>query len=218
MKAFSYRLFKIALLMLMVTACATVPQYKPLNLQSGAVCPDIFPSKAFRTVHQIELNSALIGKSILIGAAKVEPGRDALHTVLMSVEGMVLFEAECEGADLRVISAFPPLNDPAFAKGLMADVLFVLLKPAGLPAEQGIDEQGLTACRWPTQAGSVLETASMPDGAVRMRLYDGDKRTMKEAVASPPFTRGVPAKIKLKAFGPANYTIDLTLIEMEFID
>lgn len=173
MKAFSCHLFEIFLFVLVLTACAAIPQYKPLNPQSGAVCPDIFSAKAFRTVHQIELNSAHIGKSIFIGAAKVEPARDALHAVLMSVEGMVLFEAECEGADLRVISAFPPLNDPAFAKGLMADVLFVLLKPAGPPAEQGIDEQGLTACRWPTGAGAILETASMPDGNIRIRSTMG---------------------------------------------
>jgi hypothetical protein len=41
---------------------------------------------------------------------------------------------------------------------------------------------------------------------------------MKEAMASPPFTQGMPAQIKLRAFQPANYTIDLTLIEMEFAD
>ncbi len=136
----------------------------------------------------------------------------------MSVEGMVLFEAEYENGDLKMISAFPPLNDLAFAKGLMADVLFVLLKPAGKPVEQGLDGKGLTACRWTAQADDVLETTLMPDGAIRMRLYGGDRRVVKEALSWPPFDRGMPARICLKAFRPSNYTIELTLIEMGFVD
>lgn len=218
MKAFSPGLLTIALFMLALTSCATGLHYKPLAPQSGATCPDIYPAKAFRAVHQIEINSSLGGRSIFIGAAKVEPERDALHVVLMSVEGLVLFEAESEGGNLRVISAFPPLNDSAFASGLMADVSFVLLKPVGRPVEMGSDEQGLTACRWLTGTGAVRETTLLPDGAVRMRLYDGQRRMLKEAAALPPYDRGMPAKIRLRVFGPANYNIDLSLIAMEFVD
>lgn len=218
MNPFFHRLFNVAFLVLALTACAAVPPYKPLSPQSGVACPGIFPPKAFWVVHKIDLKSARIGKGVFIGAAKVEPQKNALHAVLMSVEGMVLFEAEYENGDLKIISAFPPLNDPAFAKGLMADVLFVLLKPAGGPVEQGVDGQGLTACRWTAEADAVLETALMPDGAVRMRLYGGDRRAAKEALAWPPFDREMPARICLKAFSPSNYTIELTLIEMGFVD
>ena len=212
------RLFSIAFLVLALTACAAVPSYKPLVLQSGGVCPGIFPTKAFRTVHLIDLKSPIIGKAVFIGAAKVEPQKDALHAVLMSAEGMVLFEAEYENGNLKIINALPPLNDPAFAKGLMADVLFVLLKPAGGPVEQGVDEHGLTACRWTAEADTVLETALMPDGSVRIRLYGGDSRITKEALAWPPFDRETPSRIRLKAFRPSSYSIELTLIEMEFAD
>jgi hypothetical protein len=218
MNPFCYRLFNIAFLVLALTACAAVPPYKPLNPQSGVTCPGIFPSKAFLVVHKIELKSALIGKGVFIGAAKVEPQKDALHAILMSVEGMVLFEAEYENGDLRIIRAFPPFNDLAFAKGLMADVSFVLLKPAGGPIEQGVEGQGLTACRWPAEANAVLETALMSDGAVRIRLYGGDRRAAKEALAWPPFDREMPARIRLKAFSPYNYTVELTLIDMEIVD
>ncbi len=218
MKNFPCCLFKIAFLTLILAACVAVPQCKPLSPQSGTTCPDIFPDKAFRAIHKIEMNNALFGKSIFIGAAKVEPQRDALHAVLMSVEGMVLFEAKVEGGDLLVISAFPPLNDPDFTRELMADVLFLLLKPAAAPAETGADEQGLTACRWPTEAGGVLEQTLMREGAIRMRRYDKQRRTIKEAVALPPFDRGMPTQIRMRSFIPVNYTIELTLINMEFVD
>ena len=218
MNPFFYRLFNVAFLVLALTACAAVPSYKPLSPQSGVACPGIFPSKDFWVVHKIDLQSARIGKGVFIGAAKVELQKNALHAVLMSVEGMVLFEAEYKNGDIKITSAFPPLNDPAFAKGLMADVSFVLLKPAGGPVEQGVDGQGLTACRWTAEADAVLETALMPDGAVRMRLYGGDRRAAKEALAWPPFDREMPARICLKAFSPSDYTIELTLIEMGFVD
>ncbi|MHB8830242.1 MAG: hypothetical protein ACYC6Q_12055 [Syntrophales bacterium] len=218
MNYFAARLFNGFFLVLALTACAAIPPYKPLIPESGVVCPGIFPPKAFRVVHQIDIKSTLVGKVVFIGAAKVDPQKDALHAVLMSAEGMVLFEAEYENGDIKIISAFPPLNDPAFARGLMADVLFVLLKPAGGPVEQGVDGQGLTACRWAGETGAVLETALMPDGTVRMRLYGGDRRVAKESLAWPPFDRGMPALISLEAFSPSNYTIKLMLIEMEFID
>jgi hypothetical protein len=218
MKQFSRRLLGIALVSLILAACAAVPVYKPLSPRIGVVCPDIFPSKTFRAVHQISMSSALVGKSQFIGAVKGEPARDALHAVLMSVEGMVLFEAVLETEELRIISAFPPLNDPAFAKGLMADVSFLLLKPPGAPAEMGADQQGFAACRWPTVAGGLIEQAVMKDGAVRIRRYDPGKRATGEALVWPPFDRGLPAKMRLKSVFPAPYTIDLTLMEMEFVD
>jgi hypothetical protein len=218
MNPFSYRLFNAAFLVLALTACAAAPSYKPLSSQSGVACPGIFPPKAFRVIHEIMFKNASIGKGVFIGAAKVEPQKDALHAVLMSVEGMVLFEAEYESGDIKITSAFPPLNNSAFAKGLMADVLFVLLKPAGKPIEQGLDGKGLTTCRWKVEADAVLETALTADGAVRIRLYGGDKHAAKEAMAWPPFDRGMPSRIYMKALSPSNYTIELTLIEMEFID
>ncbi|MHB8091380.1 MAG: hypothetical protein ACYDH8_07285 [Syntrophales bacterium] len=218
MNSFACRLFNVFFLVLALTACAAIPPYKPLSPQSGVACPGIFPPKAFRVVHQIDIKSALIGKGVFIGAAKVDPQNNALHAVLMSAEGMVLFEAEYENGDIKIISAFPPLNDLAFAKRLMADVLFVLLKPSGGPVEQGVDGQGLAACRWMGGADTVLETTLRSDGAVRMRLYGGDRRVVKEALAWPPFDRGMPTRISLKGFSPSKYTIELMLIEMEFVD
>ncbi|MBN1664030.1 MAG: hypothetical protein JW943_10560 [Deltaproteobacteria bacterium] len=203
---------------LALASCAAAPSYRPLSPQGGAACPDIFPAAAARLIHQIEITSPLSGKSLFVGAVKVEPEKDALHAVLMSVEGMVLFEAETAGADFRMISAVPPLNDLPFAKGLMGDISFVMLKPAGKPVEQGADDQGLWACRWPTGKENILETALTKDGNIRLRLYGANRKIIKEAAAFPPFDRKAPAFIKMKSFGPASYTIDLKLIEMESVD
>jgi hypothetical protein len=218
MKRVSCRLFNVVFLVLALTACAVIPPYKPLSPQGGVTCPGLFPSKSFWVVHQIDMKSVRIGEGVFIGAAKVEPLKAALHTVLMNVEGMVLFEAEYENGDIKIISAFPPLNDPAFARGLMADVLFALLKPACGPVEQGVDEQGLTACRWAAEADAIFETALLPDGVVRMRLFGGDRLVVKEALTSPPYDLGMPARISLRAFHPSYYTIELTLIELGFVD
>ncbi len=218
MKIFPHSFFEIVLLALILEACATVPVYKPLNPQRAKACPDILPNQPFRAVHQIEMESAHTGKSIFIGAAKCEPAREALQAVLMSVEGMVLFDAEVKKGGLRVISAFPPLNDPAFARGLMVDVSFVLLKSVGAPLETGSDEHGLSACRWSTENGSIIEQAFMRDGTVRIRHYDDKRRITKEALAFPPFDRGLPSQTRLRAFGPAKYSINLILMDVELID
>jgi hypothetical protein len=218
MKRSITHLCEIVFSIMALAACAGVSPYKPLTAQISIACPDVFARQSFRAVHQIEMESALSGKSLFIGAAKATPDDDALHTVLMSVEGMVLFEGEMKKGVLRIISAFGPLNDPDFARGLMADVSFLLLKPATLPAESGLDDKGLKACRWPSFGGGVTELTSLGEGAVRIRRYDEKRRITKEAMAMPPFDRGMPAGIVLKSFRPAKYTIKLKLIEVEFIN
>lgn len=216
MKKLSCPFFAVVMVILTLTSCAAVISYEPLRPQNGMVCPTVFPEKAFRAVHRIEMESARIGKSIFIGAVKCEPDKDALHAVLMSIEGMVLFEAEVKKGDLRIINAVSPLNDPAFARGLMADVSFLLLKPAGTPIETGTDEEGMAACRWTTANGGVFEQTLMRNGAIRIRIYNSAKRLNREALAMPPFDRGLPAEMRLTVYGPAKYFIDLKLLNSIF--
>lgn len=218
MKPSFVRLPGVVFFALAVTACAAVSPCKPLGPQSGGACPGVFPSKAFWVVHQLDLQSPLVGKGLFIGVVKAEPRKGAVHAVLMSVEGMVLCDAEYEKGVLKIISAFPPLNDPAFSRGLMADVSFLLLAPEGAPSEQGVDGQGLAVCRWQAEGGAVLETAQLPGGAIRTRLCGGEGGVIKEALASPPFDRGMAARIWLQVFGPSRYTLGLTLIEAGFVD
>jgi len=218
MKRSGLHLIGIAAAVLSLAACAGVSPDRPLIPQTPMACPEAYVRQPFRAVHQIEMESARGGKNVFIGAVKAAPGEEALHAVLMSVEGMVLFEAELRKGNLRMISAFPPLNDPDFAGGLMGDVAFLLLKPAGSPEESGRDDQGFPACRWSSAAGGVTELAALGDGSVRMRRYDEKRRITREALAMPPFDRGMAARILLKAFRPAKYTIRLSLMEGDLTD
>ncbi|MBN1381804.1 MAG: hypothetical protein JXA41_09030 [Deltaproteobacteria bacterium] len=219
MKKTPHLLWGIAFLVSILTSCAAVVTYEPLKPPSpGAVCPTIFPETDFRAVHRIEISSARSGKSAFIGAVKCEPDKSTLHAVLMSAEGMVIFEAAVKKGAFRIISAFPPLDDSVFARGLMADVSFLLLKPAGMPMETGLDRQGLMTCRWSAAAGGVIEQSMMRAGAVRIRRYNQAGRITKEALALPPFDRGLPVAMHLKVSGPVKYFIDLKLLEVKWVN
>jgi hypothetical protein len=100
----------------------------------------------------------------------------------------------------------------------MADVAFIFLPPLGPPAQRGLNEEGLPACRWNRKDGTLVETAFAPTGVARARLYGEGGTLLKEALAWPPFARGLPARSRLRVFGPVDYILDMTLIETERID
>lgn len=218
MNASPSSLIKTCIVIFLFAACTSARELRPLSVQSGVLCPDISPGETFTAIHQIVLSHAAIGKSVSIGAVKADPRTGELHAVLMTLEGLVVCEAKTGGGRVEVLRALPPLNAPGFAEGLMADVAFLFHTPSGKPVEIGLDEEGNPACRWRTEEGGILETARMPKAGVRTRLYDREGAILKEALASPPFNHGLSAQTRLKVFAPVNYTLDLTLIDVEGVD
>jgi hypothetical protein len=208
-------LFKIPAILLILTSCVPVSQIKPLRGQSEAVCPVMSPIETFTAVHRIEMTQGRMGKTLAIGVVKALPRSGVL---LMTTEGMVMFEAKVEGGQTEVMRALPPLDTSGFAEGLMADVAFLFLSPLGPPAERGLNEEGFPACRWQLKDDTLVETAIAPMGVARARLYGRGGILLKEALAWPPFTQGLPAQSRLRVYSPVDYTLDMTLIEAEKVD
>jgi hypothetical protein len=205
--------------MLLLAGCTFLPSLKPLQEQSGAaVCPAISPAASFTAVHRVVLSHAAMGQSVGLGVVQADGRTGALHAVLMTLEGLVVCEAEIDGGQTHVLRALPPLDKPGFAEGLMADVAFLFLAPAGTPTEVGADEENNPACRWQSADGPLSETLLLPQGVVRKRLYGRDGTVLKEAMALPPFTHGLPAETRLQVFAPVRYTIEMTLLDREQVD
>ncbi len=219
MNALLRRLLTLCAAFFLLVSCASAPPFKPLEGAGGpAACPALAPETPFTAVHRIALSHAAIGTSVGLGVVKVDGRAGAVHAVLMTLEGLVVCEAAGESGRVHVLRALPPLDTPGFAEGLTADVAFLLLAPGGAPTETGADEEGNPACRWQTAEDTILETLRSPQGSVRKRLYRSDGTVLKEVLALPPFTRGLPAEMRLRVVQPVSYTIELTLIDVEVGD
>jgi len=208
----------------LTVGCAGLPELVP-NAEPAdsaglmARCRGIQPHRAFRAVHAIDAALPMDQVSSLIGASLVDPEQRRYRAVLMSVEGLTLFDATASPAGLVVHRAVPPLDDPDFGPGLMADVALALLPPAGERPLVGALPDGRSACRYPQADGGVVDLLpAAHDAPTRIDRYDQDHHPIRRVVLGPATgPLGLAGRIVLSAPGLAGYRLELTLLEAEAV-
>jgi hypothetical protein len=183
----------------------------------------LFPSGRWRFVHSIEATLPGGHRTVLIGVTEVSSRQRTLHCVLMSIEGLVLFDGRMDGK-IRVDRAIPPFDSRTFARGLMGDVALMLLSPPGAPVESGSLETGEPVCRYQATepGGGVLTTDVIREGKGRWsvnqyeggRLHRSLRARTKTGIAHGPVPV-FPEKWELTAPGPGGYCLHLKLLEAE---
>jgi hypothetical protein len=204
--------FLLAALML-CTGCLNVPETPllpgaPEDLER---CVALFPSGPWVSIHKIEavINGGL--SSSLVGITKGDPAGRDLHTVLLTPEGFILFEAEEHENTISVLKAVAPFDTPAFAKGLMEDVNLLFLRPEGGASKWGRTADGAVLCEWKRPAG-YREDISL-SATVKISLLDGHGDLIKEALLTGPFVKGLASRMELNAHKPAPYKLKMTLLQ-----
>jgi hypothetical protein len=148
--------------------------------------------------------------SSLLGITKGDPAGRRLHTVLLTPEGFILFEAEQRDNKISVLKAVVPFDSPAFARGLMEDVSFLFLAPGARPSKWGRTADSTVLCRWESPDGSRKEVRCSP--VVRITLQDRHGDLIKEALLTGPFVTGLAFQVELQAYKPAPYRLKMTLL------
>jgi hypothetical protein len=146
----------------------------------------------------------------MIGVTEARPGTRRLHCVLMSIEGLVLCDAEYDGK-LTVTRGIGPFSSPDMVMGMVRDISLMLFAPAGT-AESGTIA-GAHTCRY-TSGADVTDVSTGSGGSVELVYYAGGTRSR-----TVRFSRmrgdGLPARIELAASGVPGYSLLLDLIEAE---
>jgi hypothetical protein len=174
-------------------------------------CVELFPSEPWECVHKIDAVIQEGMSSSLLGVTKGDPAGRKLHTVLLTPEGFILFEAEQHEDKISVLKAVAPFDSPAFARGLMEDVNLLFLPPQGGPSKWGMTADGATLCRWESPDGSRREIALSTVLKISLRDRHGD--LVKEALLTAPFVKGLASRMELQAHKPAPYRLQMTLLQ-----
>ncbi len=206
---------------LLVFSCTSFPEIRPLEKmrRSDAVlrCTSVYPRKSFRAVHTIDASMPMGKSSSMMGASQVDTKRRTLRAVLVSIEGLTLFDATSTRGVLRVHRAIAPFDDMDFARGLINDVSLVLLAPAGKLEKLGEDSHGRLVCRYAGADGSRLDLIpAVGSSSTLVRVYDPDAvlvRTAEFFDASGPL--GLAKKVVLRAPGLVGYELSLSLLGAE---
>jgi len=204
--------------MLLLTACAGMPRVIAVDtaLASKTIkaCENVFPDGKWQFAHDIEANLPGGRDARLIGVTEVSNHPKRIHAVMMTIEGLVLFDA-LEDDKLTINRSVAPFDSIGFAKGLMEDIRFIFLKPDGAPMGAGITENGFEVCRYRVSDDAVIDVMVRPDRMFEIRQY-GNERLIRKVVAELNPGSG-PEKITFTAQEPAGYRLNLRLISAEQI-
>jgi hypothetical protein len=207
-------------LLLAVAGCAGIKPLTPLDpARKAAVleeCRRPFLAGSYRLVHVLETVMPNGSSGTAIGVLVADPRTQHFRTVMMTIEGFVLFDTEA-GKTLTVHRAVPPFDAPAFAKGLAEDIRLAFFAPEGEPAAWGEGEEGARVCRFGRPDGGLVEVTTQRDGIVRLRLYGAGQEIQKRVTMAPPQSPGLAETVEIRGGWPP-YTLRLRLLESEALD
>lgn len=218
-------LFLCLALWLVVSACSTsqLPELRPYSPESTIElenrCQNIFLQENSQLVHALEVQLPGKNRSSVIGITNVYPGERALESVIMSIEGLVLFHARFSKESKEIFKSIDPFTSEQFSEGLLQDIQLIFLKPDGNLVHSGTTLGGTEICRY-TEKNKVIDVLLPENRNWAIKLYD-DKNLIKSVQASDINTKAIhdlkryPGKLVMTHSGIFGYSLEMKLIRAE---
>ena len=197
----------------------SVPQLQRVSTVAAQedICEHAFVQGDWQFVHSISFamntgyGATLVGVTVLQGKK--------LKTVLMGVEGFVLFEAEQEGRSRVVVRrAMTPFDKAGFAEGLMGDVQTLFVEPEYARRKLAENTEGDRVCRYTAENNQVTDVVTAKPGWNRINIYD-KQGVLEQAITAQNYKEvtgeNIPEQIQLTALGTQGYTLQLQLLSAE---
>lgn len=213
-------------LLLLGAGCASLPRITPApEGRAGELarsCDALFPEGKWRLVHTIRATLRGDRQTVMTGVTLLDPAASRIHSVMMTLEGLVVLDAVWADGGLTLNRGVPPFDAESFVRGMMADIRLIFFKPDGPPEAVGMTAAGRPACRYDTGPDRTRFITLDPEtGGWTLRQYRGRRlaRTVDARPGDPSDpVAGAPIaqRLTLVAHGfPRPYTLDLTLLKGE---
>ncbi len=211
----------LGLVLLSAGGCAALPPLAPLDpSQKSAVlsaCRAPFLNEKYRLVHALTATLPDGSESAAIGVLVADPGPRRFQTVVMTLEGWVLFDAAA-GEALVVNRAVPPFDGRAFAEALAEDIRLAVFAPEGEPISWGRGEGGATVCRFARPDGTHVDVLRPGGGAAEVRLYGTGQGLRKRVKIGPGSGSGPAGTLEIESRAWPSYSLQLRLLEQERLE
>ncbi len=201
-----------------LAGCASLPSLELLPMVDiePAKCQRPWVTEKRQFVHAIAATLPDGKKTLITGVTTIDPEERSLHVVIMTIEGLVLFEGRAKGDKVEIQRGISLFSSGAFAEGLMNDVRLIFLKPATVPTEVGIARGFDVVCRYQDDISGVVDVKIGRGGDWELARYDSANRLQRRVIArsgSDSERGAVPERIKLTAEGTFGYSLDMQLIQ-----
>jgi hypothetical protein len=204
---------------LLPLACARLPQIRAVEpaaaQRTAAECAAIFPKGAWQFVHAIQFFPPDGSSQTLMGVVRLSSDAQRFHCAMLTIEGLVLFEAEYDGAT-TILRAVAPLDKPGVAEGMVEDIRLIFFTPEQPCLSAGLSQEQSRRCRYPLSDGGRQDILLAGDGTWQIQRYNPGRRMVRSVA---PLGRealrpdGLATGLELKAPGVAGYRLVLRLVE-----
>lgn len=199
-------------------SCSLLPVIKHADPAAAANalqrCRRPFLDIPYRVVHSIEATLPGGKTGMVVGVTVFDPVAGTIHSVIMTIEGFVLFEARYEKGELRVDRAVPPFDGGPFATHIMEDVRLIFLAPEGRLADAGLLEDGSSICRYYENQDRIVDVVVHQDDTWEIETYRASHERLRKIRAFSVHD-GIPGMLELTGFESRNYSLRLKLIIAE---
>ena len=182
------------------------------EIQQQCLLP--FSGTPRRYIHAIE--AVLPGRVQLtvMGITVIDPAADKIRAAIITLEGLVLFDASAAADNVTIHRALPPFDGREFALHLMQDVRFIFIPPAGTLSSSGMIDNGSAICRYEGADGMMVDVIVHHDQTWEIEQYKGCGKPLRRLKSYSP-KNGVPDLIELSVHKPRRYALRLELISAE---
>ena len=195
------------LVILICSSCASLPPLSPVSTIDTTICSKPFATGQQQFVHAIAASLPGGGNSLITGITTISTAEASVHAIIMTLEGLVLFEGRIKGGEIEILRSISVFSEPAFAEGLLNDVRLIFLKPTGVPLEIGGLEPGTLVCRYRGRDKSTVDVMPYDNGDWKLVQYDAGSHPHRWV------RKFVPDRIHLKVSGAFSYSLDMQLIQ-----
>ncbi|MBN1545767.1 MAG: hypothetical protein JW902_03815 [Syntrophaceae bacterium] len=208
----------ILVILIAMSSCSGLPPIKPADPLAVAgiekQCLRPFPPGPYRLIHSVEAVFPGGSQINFIGILLIDPREKSIHSVIMTIEGFVLFDAEFK-SEVKINRSVPPFDSVAYAEHMMKDIEFVIFPPQGTRKEAGYSADGSVICRFEERQGRTTDVTVTGKATWLVSQYneqDGLIRSMRVSLLDE---RNVPARIDFDTCGPDGYSLHMRLISAE---
>ena len=203
-------------------SCSTLPGLQPAvrsdRTELPQTCLRLFPNGKWQFVHSIEAVMPGGQRGLVMGVTVISSLDKTAHCVLMTIEGLVVFDARYD-QELVIHRAVAPFDQDGFAAGLISDIQLIFFMPQGPLLENGNDPNGAFVCRYQTPDSGIVDLVIDADHTRHIRQYTAQRRLRRtvDAFFTKPETDGsgpdFPDRLELTAHGVVGYTLVMDLVE-----
>jgi hypothetical protein len=201
----------------LVSGCAGLPAIVPARTagerqEITSACRAAFPTGWWGASHSIDASLPLGNNALFIGVTSVQ--KDGMHNLLLSPEGVAVFDATLVGDKIRIARALAPFNRPGFSEGLVDDVRSTFRAPAGAPSLVGHGESGSGVCRWQTADDKTTDVELVGPRPRWIRNFKGRSLVREVSLSGEP-ENGFFPDVLLRVPGMAGYSLRMRVISHE---